>query len=43
MNLQKKLQNLGIEQIEKLSNEYVRAIAFNEQVVRTRLCYLRLI
>ena len=29
MNLQKKLQNLGIEQIEKLSNEYVRAIAFN--------------
>ncbi len=29
MNLQKKLQNLGIEQIKKIDNEYVRLIAFN--------------
>lgn len=29
MNLQKKLQNLGIEQTKKINNEYVRVIAFN--------------
>lgn len=29
MNLQKKLQNLGIEQTNKINNEYVRVIAFN--------------
>lgn len=29
MNLQKKLQNLGIEQVKKISSEYVRIIAFN--------------
>lgn len=29
MNLQKKLQNMGIEQAKKLSNEHIRAIAFN--------------
>ena len=29
MNLQKKLQNIGIEQIAKINPEFVRLIAFN--------------
>lgn len=29
MNLQKKLQNMGIEQIDKIDPEFVRLIAYN--------------